>query len=82
MPAGTFRIDSKGNAMMMHDMETEGIQARAFAITIEPASGARHLPARPSWQQQADSLALLRSDRPIAFGSAYSVSIRRKTRWP
>jgi anti-sigma-K factor RskA len=42
MPAGTFRIDSKGNAMMMHAMETEGIQARAFAITIEPAGGSKN----------------------------------------
>lgn len=41
MPAGTFRIDSKGSAMMMHAMQTEGIQARAFAITIEPAGGSR-----------------------------------------
>jgi hypothetical protein len=41
MPAGTFRIDNKGNAMMMHAMETEGIQARAFAITVEPAGGSK-----------------------------------------
>lgn len=41
MPAGTFRIDSRGNAMMMHAMEHEGIQAQAFAITIEPAGGSK-----------------------------------------
>jgi hypothetical protein len=41
MPAGTFRIDNKGSAMMMHAMETEGIQARAFAITVEPAGGSK-----------------------------------------
>jgi anti-sigma-K factor RskA len=39
MPAGTFRIDPKGSAMMMHAMDTEGIQAKAFAITVEPAGG-------------------------------------------
>jgi len=41
MPAGTFRIDSKGSAMMMHAMEHEGVQAQAFALTIEPAGGSR-----------------------------------------
>jgi anti-sigma-K factor RskA len=39
MPAGTFRIDSKGNSMMLHAMETEGIDAKAFAITVEPVGG-------------------------------------------
>jgi anti-sigma-K factor RskA len=41
MPAGTFRIDQKGSAMMMHAMETEGLQAKAFAITVEPAGGSQ-----------------------------------------
>jgi len=41
MPAGTFNIDSKGSAMMLHAMETEGVQARAFAITVEPVGGSR-----------------------------------------
>jgi anti-sigma-K factor RskA len=41
MPAGTFRIDPKGGAMMMHAMENEGIQAKAFAITVEPAGGSQ-----------------------------------------
>ena len=41
MPAGTFTIDSKGSAMMLHAMETEGVQARAFAITVEPVGGSR-----------------------------------------
>jgi hypothetical protein len=41
MPAGTFRIDPKGSALMMHAMENEGIQAKAFAITVEPAGGSQ-----------------------------------------
>lgn len=41
MPAGTFRIDQKGSAMMMHAMETEGLQAKEFAITVEPAGGSQ-----------------------------------------
>ncbi|HET7872050.1 MAG TPA: anti-sigma factor [Terriglobales bacterium] len=41
MPAGTFRIDPKGSAMMMHAMESEGVQAKAFAITVEPAGGSQ-----------------------------------------
>jgi len=41
MPAGTFRIDPKGSALMMHAMDSEGIQAKAFAITVEPAGGSQ-----------------------------------------
>lgn len=39
MPAGTFQPDEKGNTMMMHAMENPGVQARAFAVTIEPRGG-------------------------------------------
>lgn len=46
MPCGTFRIDSKGNSMMLHAMETEGIEAKAFAITIEPVGGSK-IPTLP-----------------------------------
>jgi anti-sigma-K factor RskA len=39
MPAGTFWPDNGGSRMMMHTMETEGIDAKAFAVTVEPAGG-------------------------------------------
>lgn len=41
MPAGTFSPDQKGGAMMLHAMEDGGIEARAFAVTIEPRGGSR-----------------------------------------
>lgn len=41
MPAGTFRINPSGGAMMMHAMETPGIEAKAFAVTIEPVGGSK-----------------------------------------
>ncbi len=39
MPCGTFRVESDGSAVMMHAMESEGIEAKAFAITVEPLHG-------------------------------------------
>jgi type II secretory pathway pseudopilin PulG len=41
MPAGTFKPDPHGNGMMMHPMETAGISAKGFAVTIEPESGSQ-----------------------------------------
>jgi hypothetical protein len=41
MPAGTFSPDVKGSTMMMHAMESGGIQAKAFAVTIEPRGGSQ-----------------------------------------
>lgn len=41
MPAGTFRINPAGGAMMMHAMDTPGIEAKAFAVTIEPVGGSK-----------------------------------------
>jgi hypothetical protein len=41
MPAGTFRPDASGNGMMMHPMETAGIGAKGFAVTIEPEGGSQ-----------------------------------------
>lgn len=38
MPAGTFTPQSDGNAMMHHTMES-GVEAKAFAITVEPEGG-------------------------------------------
>jgi hypothetical protein len=39
MPCGTFRPDAKGNVMMEHPLEETGIEAKGFAITIEPENG-------------------------------------------
>lgn len=41
IPAGTFKPDAKGKAMMDHSMETAGIAAKGFAITIEPEGGSQ-----------------------------------------
>ncbi len=41
MPAGTFTPDPKGSTMMMHAMESEGVQAKAFAVTVEPRGGSK-----------------------------------------
>ena len=40
MAAGTFRPDTSGNAMMNHSM-AEGMEAKAFAVTIEPEGGSQ-----------------------------------------
>jgi hypothetical protein len=42
MPAGTFRVESDGSAMMLHSMETEGIEAKGFAVTVEPLRGSKN----------------------------------------
>ncbi|HEY6271151.1 MAG TPA: anti-sigma factor [Terriglobales bacterium] len=39
MPAGIFRVEPDGSTMMMHTMETTGVEAKAFAITVEPLHG-------------------------------------------
>lgn len=39
MPAGTFKPDARGNGMMLHPMETAGIGAKGFAVTIENEGG-------------------------------------------
>ncbi|HET9836667.1 MAG TPA: anti-sigma factor [Candidatus Angelobacter sp.] len=41
MPAGTFKPDAGGNGMMMHPMEAAGIDAKGFAVTIEPENGSQ-----------------------------------------
>ncbi len=41
MPAGTFTPDPNGSTMMMHAMESGGIEARAFAVTVEPRGGSQ-----------------------------------------
>jgi anti-sigma-K factor RskA len=39
MPAGLFKPDGHGNAMMMDHPMPEGVEAKAFAITIEDETG-------------------------------------------
>ena len=39
IPAGVFKPDSHGNAAMMHSPMPAGVEAKAFAITIEPEQG-------------------------------------------
>ena len=39
MPAGIFKPDPKGNAMVMMPPISAGVEAKAFAVTIEPAGG-------------------------------------------
>jgi hypothetical protein len=41
MPAGTFKPDANGNGMMMHPMEAAGVNAKGFAVTIEPEGGSQ-----------------------------------------
>ena len=40
MPAGMFKPDERGNAMMMDHPMPEGVLAKAFAVTVEDATGA------------------------------------------
>ena len=39
MPAGMFHPDAHGNAMMMDQVMPEGVLAKAFAVTVEDATG-------------------------------------------
>ena len=39
MPCGMFSPNAKGDAMMDHSLSGAGIEAKGFAITVEPASG-------------------------------------------
>lgn len=39
MPAGMFKPDERGNAMMMNHPMPEGVLAKAFAVTVEDATG-------------------------------------------
>lgn len=46
MPCGTFRIDGNGNGMMLDVMEAEGVEAKGFAVTVEPVGGSK-VPSSP-----------------------------------
>jgi hypothetical protein len=41
MPAGWFKPDAKGNGMIFHTLVAAGIDAKGFAVTIEPAGGSQ-----------------------------------------
>ena len=41
MAAGWFRPDGKGNGMIFHKLKSAGIEAKGFAVTVEPASGSQ-----------------------------------------
>jgi anti-sigma-K factor RskA len=39
MPAGMFKPDARGSAMVLNPPLTAGVEAKAFAITVEPEAG-------------------------------------------
>jgi hypothetical protein len=41
MPCGTFWPNAKGDAMMDHPLSEAGIEAKGFAITVEPEGGSQ-----------------------------------------
>jgi Anti-sigma-K factor rskA/Putative zinc-finger len=41
MAAGWFKPDEKGHGMMYHAMQSAGISAKGFAVTMEPAGGSQ-----------------------------------------
>jgi anti-sigma-K factor RskA len=53
MPAGTFHTDWRGAGMMLHPMENAGVDAKGFAVTIEPAGGSQ-TPTPPIVMQPGD----------------------------
>ncbi|HKD44659.1 MAG TPA: anti-sigma factor [Candidatus Angelobacter sp.] len=53
MPAGTFHTDWRGAGMMLHPMESAGVDAKGFAVTIEPAGGSQ-TPTPPIVMQPGD----------------------------
>jgi hypothetical protein len=41
MPAGWFKPDSQGHGMIFHTLAAAGINAKGFAVTIEPSGGSQ-----------------------------------------
>jgi len=39
MPCGTFKTDWRGHTMKLYYMETAGVDAKGFAVTVEPEGG-------------------------------------------
>jgi anti-sigma-K factor RskA len=39
IPAGTFRVDERGNASVIMPPLPKGVEAKGFAVTIEPQGG-------------------------------------------
>jgi anti-sigma-K factor RskA len=46
MPCGTFKTDWRGHTMKLYYMETAGVDAKGFAVTVEPESGSE-IPTSP-----------------------------------
>ena len=47
VPAGLFRPDAQGNAALIKPPLSTGLQARTFAITIEPSAGSAAPTSKP-----------------------------------
>ncbi len=41
MAAGWFKPDKQGNGMIFHTLASAGINAKGFAVTVEPAGGSQ-----------------------------------------
>jgi len=41
MAAGWFKPDGKGNGMIFHKLKSNGIEAKGFAVTVEPSGGSQ-----------------------------------------
>ena len=41
MPAGWFKPDNQGNGMIFHQLQSAGIDAKGFAVTVEPSGGSQ-----------------------------------------
>ena len=54
MPCGMFKTDLRGHGMMLHYLETAGIDARGFAVTLEPETGSQ-TPTLPILMEQQGS---------------------------
>ena len=39
MPCGMFKTDWRGHGLMLHPMKTAGVDAKSFAVTMEPETG-------------------------------------------
>ena len=53
MPCLTFKTDWRGHSMKLYSMETAGVEAKGFAITIEPEGGSEK-PTTPPIMSSGD----------------------------
>lgn len=52
MAAGWFKPDGKGNGMIFHKLKSAGIEAKGFAVTVEPSGGSQ-TPTSPIMMEPA-----------------------------